>query len=720
MKIVTLILIIGCSYSLLWAQDPVKDSLWNVWTNENLSTDDRLDAIGAYTWDYYLFSQPDSGFYFARLEYEFAVLNHDTIYQAEALNTMGISHALRDNYDKAIKYYNKSLEKWQALDNKKGIAGIYNNLSIIYKSQGDYVEAIEILTKSLTIYEEIDDKDGMSNALNNIGNLYLDQEDLDNALDFHLQGLEICEDLGDEGSIAISQNNVGLIYKRMKVFDKALDYLGKSLEICERINDKVGLANVYNNIGNIHFLNKDYEQALDNCLKSLSLNNELGRKRGGSDALNNIGRIYLVQKEFYKAIEYGEQALVAAQEVGALIQINEAAFLLYEAYKSDKNKGMALEMHELYVETKDSIKSEKNQKEIIHQKFKYEFEKKKALEDAAHEAEMERKEILEVEKRKQQVLITVSISIGLILTLVFLLIIFRRLKITRVQKNEILSQKNTIEKILTDVTDSIDYAKRLQNAILPSDEEIGSRFPDSFIFYNPKDAVSGDFYWFETIRNTVNLNNATYLAVADCTGHGVPGAMVSVVCSNALNRTVFEYNITEPSEVLDKARELVISTFEKDGTILSDGMDIVLCMFNYNKLVYAGANNPLWITREASLLTEKEKESGNVIVDGDVALIELKANRQPVGKYAEMRPFNQEEVTLYKGDNLYFFTDGYIDQFGGDRGKKYMKKRFKKLLIKLQPLAMSKQYGVINKEFEEWKGEYNQIDDVCVIGLKIT
>lgn len=260
---------------------------------------------------------------------------------------------------------------------------------------------------------------------------------------------------------------------------------------------------------------------------------------------------------------------------------------------------------------------------------------------------------------------------------------------------EIESQKHTIEEKNREVRDSITYAKRLQEAILPSVNDIRTALPDSFILYLPKDIVAGDFYWFEKVPGGTIL-----FAAADSTGHGVPGAMVSVVCSNALNRTVNEFKIHEPGKILTKTRELVLETFAKSQSDVKDGMDISLISLEKNILNFSGANNSAWIIRGEEL-------------------IELKADRQPVGKTEFPKPFTNHVFELQKGDAIYLHTDGFTDQFGGPKGKKFMAANLKKLLLSIRHLKMSEQEKIIHEAFDSWKGEVEQIDDVCVVGIRI-
>ena len=259
---------------------------------------------------------------------------------------------------------------------------------------------------------------------------------------------------------------------------------------------------------------------------------------------------------------------------------------------------------------------------------------------------------------------------------------------------EIHHQKLIVEEKSQEITDSIEYAKTIQSAILPSSKVINEFLKDSFVLYKPKDIVAGDFYWMEAKADRI------LFAVADCTGHGVPGAMISVVCNNALNRSVREFNLSDPGQILDKARDIVIQEFEKSETEVRDGMDIAICSLIEDKLEYAGAHNPLWIIRNG-------------------ILIETKANKQPIGKFENLQPYNTHSFQLEKGDTIYIFSDGYSDQFGGTRGKKYKTTNFKNFLLSIQENSMEKQLSLLDAEFEKWRGSMEQIDDVCVIGLRI-
>lgn len=263
-------------------------------------------------------------------------------------------------------------------------------------------------------------------------------------------------------------------------------------------------------------------------------------------------------------------------------------------------------------------------------------------------------------------------------------------------EKQIHEQKIQLEDKNKEVTDSITYAQRIQRAILPSHRLIESLLPSSFIVYLPKDIVSGDFYWIDKKEDTV------FFAVADCTGHGVPGAMMSVICQNALNRVLNEFEITKPSEILDKLSSLVEESFSKSGSDVRDGMDITLCSLNFRtmNLEYAGANNPLYVI------------SNNEIN-------EFKATKQPIGRFESRIPFNNHVIKLNKGDAIYLFSDGIADQFGGPEGKKFKYKRLKELLLANYTKPHSEQKNSVIMAFSAWKGSNEQIDDVCLMGIKM-
>lgn len=281
-------------------------------------------------------------------------------------------------------------------------------------------------------------------------------------------------------------------------------------------------------------------------------------------------------------------------------------------------------------------------------------------------------------------------ALTLTLGLLFWNFKFKKEVVFRKESEDKLKEKNR------EILDSITYAKRIQSAILPQPKLVKEYFKDSFILYKPKDIVAGDFYWFEVIDDLI------FFAAADCTGHGVPGAMVSVVCHNALNRSVKEFSLKNPADILDKTREIVVEEFERSEEDVKDGMDISLCVINLNTnlLHWAGAHNPLWILRNKEI-------------------IEYKADKQPIGKFAHAKAFTKHDIELQKEDEIYIFTDGFQDQFGGEKQKKYKVSQMRELVLALNQATMEEKRTQIDLSFENWKANLEQVDDVCVIGVRV-
>ena len=421
---------------------------------------------------------------------------------------------------------------------------------------------------------------------------------------------------------------------------------------------------------------------------------------------NLLSRIELQKGNYNKAYEYSLASKKYADVSGNPHFISQSARANALALEKLGRFEEAISEWKIHKIMDDSIRKGKTQMASMG----FEFEKEKLI------LEQKQKEKEEKLKARNQFQFFILVAGSLVLTLVILFtwLLVNRLKLTKRQKkiiestNEELNQYNEeisaqrdnieIQRVELErrnklITESIQYAKRIQNAILPPIKVFEANLPESFIFYKPKDIVAGDFYWFE------KLDNQLLFAVADCTGHGVPGAMVSVVCNNGLNRSVREHKLEDPGEILNKTREIVVKEFEKSDEEVQDGMDIALCAIKGSVLNYAGAHNPLWLFR-------------------GMEMTEVKADKQPIGKYDSPRPYNTRSIELEKGDTIYLFSDGLVDQFGGPKGKKYLASRFKALLASLQNEPMKNQGIQIEKVFEEWRGSEEQIDDICIMGIR--
>jgi len=680
-----------------------KDSLWGVWQNDSEEDTTRLRALNHYVWNFYLFVKTDSAMHFLQIQYDYAQKVNSLKFKGVASNSMGIASSILGDNNKAIEYFEETMAIDYKIGDIKGVSASFNNLGIIYKEQGRYSEAIDVYGKSLDLADSIGDKQGVGSALNNMGIVYELMRDSENALKNYKKTLIIRREEGDNEGISSCLNNIGIVYQNRKDLKTALKYYKESYSYKDTINDLSGISVSYNNFGTLYRDMGQYDKALYYLKKGHDIKLAIGDKKGVLMSLNGMGSVYYYLGNYKKSIELSSEALEIAKEIKVLELIKDVSRILYRSQKAIGNNGPALEMFELYISMRDSLNSTQNQKALIQREMQFEYEKEKVI----IEKENERKRaIAEKEKEKEKVF-KYSLGIVLFLVVLFLIFIFNRLKITR-QKNSIIEeQKGEVDKAFSileeknqEITDSITYAKRIQSAILPSDDLIKELMPSSFVFYKPKDIIAGDFYWLEP------LDDSLLFAVADCTGHGVPGAMVSVVSINALNRSVRELGKKEPGEILDQTRKIVIQEFgnraQGDQIIkneVKDGMDIALCRLKGNTLTYAGAYNPLWIIRNNEIL-------------------EFKADRQAIGLIDNPKAFKTVTVELEKGDTIYLFSDGFADQFGGERGKKYKYKPFKNFLISLQEYSMKEQKELLLEEFVKWRGNLEQVDDVCMMGIR--
>jgi tetratricopeptide (TPR) repeat protein len=617
----------------------------------------------------YLYSQPDTAFILANKMYDFAVEKKLKHYQVFALQVMGTSFSLR----------------------------------------GDNIRGIDYFTRGLKIAEEINNYKDMANNLNNIGVIYAEQGNNKKAMEYYQRSLELSEKFNKKTAMAFALGNLGSIYKNLGQYDKAIEAENRSLKLSEENNDKNGYANALYVLGVIYSDQNDLEKSMDFSNRALKLFEEFGDKNSVSNVMTIIGLNYQRTNQTKKAIEILKKALAISKEGEFITGMREASLNLYDIYKKEGKAAEALAMHELYIAMRDSIQSEKNQQEVMQKEMQYTFEKQKALDDKENEKQL----AISAEKEQKQKIISYSITTGLIFVLLFAFFVFNRLRLSNKQKIIIESQKDLVEAKQKEILDSINYAKRLQDAILPPARFVKEHLPESFIFYKPKDIVAGDFYWMEVIRfengkwNKIETNKPSdseiiLMAVADCTGHGVPGAMVSIVCSNALNRAVFEFGMIEPGKILDKTRELVLETFSKSDKDVKDGMDISFLSINKGskEIKWAGANSPIWYTKENEL-------------------IEIKADKQPIGKTVNPSAFTTHSIQLQQGNSLFMLTDGFADQFGGERGKKFKYKALKEMLLQNANLTQEKQMQSLEIAFKDWKTNLEQVDDVCVIGVRI-
>lgn len=620
---------------------------------------------------------------------------------------IGDVYLYKEDYEKAIAYYDKCIPVFESKNDKRYLKDAANDKAIAYYYRGNYEKALESYLLVLRIKEELGNKKELTETLIGIGNVYTNKTNFIEALKYYEQGLKISEELNNQEDIATCLNNIGNVYRQINDYPKALEYFIKSLTIKEELGNKSSLATSLMNIGLVYTKLNDDKKALEYYNRALKINQELGAKNGMASILINIGVLYGKQKNYEKAINTIQEGIQIAKEINNkdFIKSGYEELSLIHSQTGDFKK--AYDYHKSYSELKDTLLNEANSKAIAEMQTKYETNKK----------EMEIKDLTrdkELQEEKQQKERTTFMAIGAVVLLIVFFVLNGYLakqkankaleeKNTAInkQKEQIEKQKDLVDQKNHEITDSINYAKKIQEAILPSQNFVQELLPESFVYFQPKDIVSGDFYWF------TKKDEKILFAAADCTGHGVPGALMSMVGSNILNQIVNEKGITRPDEILNHLHNGVRVALKQDvaGTQSRDGMDIALCSYDSKSRVleYAGANRSLYLIKNKNLEVTK-------------------ANKMPIGGLQEEgveRRFTNHSFEVNEGDVIYLSSDGYADQFGGSQGKKFMEKNFKQLLVDNQLLPSKKQRDLFKTTINTWKGDLEQIDDILVIGVKI-
>ncbi|CAG0971390.1 MAG: tetratricopeptide repeat protein [Bacteroidetes bacterium] len=622
-----------------------------------------------------LSQMPDSAIKILQEAYQYAVKYGQYSLMIDIKSKMGILSATHSDYLNALKYFQQALKLSEDAKDEPKISSAYTNIANIYVYLSMFEKANEYYSSSIEIKEKLKDKKGIANTLNNVGRIYEKQENISAALEAYEKALNIFEELNDIKGISATLLNLGGIYTLKKNYNIALAYFDRALKLKQELNDPVGIMRAENNLGFVNVLTGNHKKGIELCQKSLEESKELGHLEG--------------------------------------IQYNcECLYVAYDKMKDNKN---AYFYFKEYIVYRDSVVNTQKLQDITRQEMLLDFTRqmyvdsmRRTEQQKVKELELQKEELKKEEELKRQKLYTYSGIAGFLLMIVLAVVLYRGYNtkkkanemITK-QKTEVESQKEIVQEKNKEILDSIRYAQRIQEALLPDDNFIKDCLPDSFIFYKPRDIVSGDFYWINKTANKIQF------AVVDCTGHGVPGAFMSIIGYNGLNRCIGEYGLTKPNEILDALGNIIrnaLSQHKQNNTNVYDGMDIALCSLDTKTLIleYAGANCPLYFIQNQNLIT-------------------CKADIQPVGAFIEskLKPFKLHSYQLQKNDIIYLFSDGFADQFGGEKGKKFKYENFRTLLSSISSKSLAEQQQIITDTFENWKGNLEQVDDVCVIGVRV-
>lgn len=615
-------------------------------------------------------SNPDSSFALARRAQLIASEKHDTLNLCRSYSRNARYLLLKSRLEEASEAINHSLELSEATGNKSDQAYATKLKAILQKRIGNYADATVFGEKAATLYAEAGDINGKCNTLLNLSLDYLQIGDFEKAKGALAQIAQHPDMLQTRIGYYFHQNS-GKILAAEKDYTGAL----KEYEIAMPYAVEHKMIDSYTTLLSLIAESKMNSGDLDGAEKSLLESCRIARE---NKLDNELDESLVLLTDLYTRKGDFKSAFATLQEESKL---NRSIYNLERV-----NKINELEKR-LQLSEKEKLLTEKD---LDIEKGKTERERLAA----------------------QNVLLSiVVIAIVVILILIGVLLMRTRNLNKRIEgQNKLIQEKSAIiEEAYTNITDSISYSKRIQNAILPDDTLVNSIFPDSFILNKAKDIVSGDFYWFEKKEDQI------LFAAVDCTGHGVSGAFMSIIGYNELNDAVNVQGLLRPDQILNALKKGISKALrqsetenEKDGFLPSaqvrDGMDIALCAYHpqTQHLKYAGACNPLWIIRKGELL-------------------EFSADKQPIIAWPgqELKPFTQKEIQLFPGDCIYLFSDGYADQFGGPSGKKFKYENFKKTLLANAGLPMEKQKAVLNETIEKWRGSYEQIDDILVMGIRV-
>lgn len=643
------------------------------------------------------------------------------------------------------------------LDEQKDTTKIKTLLAVssYYQTRGDVPNAKKYCQWAIDIAGKERNKHFLAISLYRMGgHIYNSEANFTMALDYMLQAQKLADELSDMNLLYLIANDIGNSYIGRKQYDKALESYGKAYTIAHRLNFELGEYAAALGKGNVYNEGfKDYPKALaafqDAAQGFYKLNNEYACVM----AKVNIANVYVAMNENNKAIEYYEALFPIAEKINNQYILELIFAGMGNAYMGKKQYSKALENYyksveigkaisndydlkiiyksmadvynkqgrhdsayrylELSYQLSDTIYNEQNSKAIAEMQTKYDTQAKEK-----ENQELLLKQELNDTKIKQQSRLTIGLAAFIGVVVVFAFFLFRSNRIKQKQNQIISAQKEQVEqqRMLLheknkEVQDSINYAFRIQQAVLPEKQSIDESLKDYFLFYQPKDIVSGDFYWIDkklaTPRNSQPAQEVVAVAAVDCTGHGVPGALMSAIGSTLLKQTINRATVHSAGEVVTMFNKKVSDTL----STIKDGMDMSLCIIDFEKLElqYAGANNPIYVVTDHVLTT-----------DNTATLLEFKATKNSIGAdVKDTKIFVNNTLQLQKNDCIYLFTDGYADQFGGVNDKKYNYKRFKELLLRIHKLSMDEQRQIIEQEFVAWKRNKEQVDDILVIGIRV-
>jgi len=684
------------------------------------------------------------------LHYVLGVVTNDSA-KVDAFNDLSQEYTFVDPY-KAMEYALKALSLSSKIPYRKGLANSYNRIGSIYFVQTNYLDALDYYLRSLKINQQLGNFVEIAKTYNYIGSIYSNNQDYTKALEYLYKSLEIAKVTGDKRLTVMPNFNIGVIFENKEEFEKALTYYNSALKIAKVYRDDLYTATAYDGIASVYDKIEKNELAKEYYLKSMNIRKNSDDKYGLCSTYNSFGIFHINHGSIDKAIELFSTSLEIAQKYNFKQKIKVAAVRLSEIYAKKKQFQKAFDYLLIYKNIKDSLENNENLKKATQLEMQFEFDQKQRfVENEMNKKEFQKDMELTREKFiKNLLFVVVILMVSLILVILVLyrnsvknnrllaqqkdaislqkiaiqdkndelekqkLAILSQHEIIEIQRDLATKQRDQIGKQNKEITDSISYASRIQKAMLPRDIFIEAVLKDYFIVYKPRDIVSGDFYWLS------KMNDKIIIAVADCTGHGVPASFMSILGISLLKTIVNEIHDGMPvaAHILNKLRLSIIHILHQTGKYgaSQDGMDISLCILDNEamKIQFAGANSPI-----LHLRTNKES--------GSVELKKIQPDKMPIGIHDfDDISFTNNEIDIQEGDLFYMYTDGYADQFGGSLGKKFQTRNLLTLIMDIYHKPMKDQKEIFLQTFENWRSypdlennPHDQVDDILVFGIKI-
>jgi serine phosphatase RsbU (regulator of sigma subunit) len=670
-----------------FAQTPLADSLRaNLQIETNPSR--QIEMLNALSPEFETIGQYDAADSVAQIALRLAQAAQDKKGTGYAYLNIGTIRYLKSRYNEALEIYDSARATLRQLQDKKGEAAVSNAMGAAYWRKGDYVAALNAYLNGLSIAEEHRDKKNEAAAYHGIAAVYRSQNRNAETLSYLQKALAMREEIGDKKGASNTLNSLGICYQTIN-HDSSLFYNLRSMKLKEEINYKKGLSQSIFNIALIYEEQGKFEIAEAYQIKGLKIDEELGDTRGVANSYIGFAGLLRRQKEFSRAIEYNLKAVELHEKVGAKSELLNAYSEIVKTHEAAGNLSETLRWLKKYAELKEETFSESLSKQTAELQAQYETERKnKEIEVLKREQQLQQ---LDAERQRIIAMFAFALLFSVVAFFLYSFLLKQKSNKMLEQKNREISEKNK------NITSSIEYARTIQQAILPESEKIRAIFPEHFILYKPKSIVSGDFYWF------CELDDAILLAVIDCTGHGVPGAFMSMIGNALLNEIIIKKRIASPAAALMELHQEVRSALKQNEKEKSnhDGMDISLIRIEKSKLIFSGAKRPLYVV-----------ENGG--------LSEIRGDRFSIGGRERhlARRYTNHELPLQKGLMIYLTTDGFADQ-SNDKKESFGTKRLKQTLAELGRESAETQKAWLASILEGHQGKEEQRDDITILGIRI-